>query len=505
MSRDLEIDYELIAKVLFENYETIYDIDLETSAYNSFHESEAYKKLRLDKSGEDFFNVLPARLKEIVAEEDQEYVFNMLKRDNLIKALQKEKYYSFIYRIKRGDKNIYHQIRATFQPTDDGMHIYLGVRNIDNMMRKEIAQRDELSYMHQKEANHMKAVLASAAAYMEANLSKDILLEKSDDNAEEEKRFIRKLPSIEEIPRYSSLHEWICKNIVVENTEKYRKIGSPEYLLKCFNEGELRTSIQFSVYTREGGVQPCREVFFLYKEQETEDVHVFCVIYDLTEQQKKEQEMEKLEYELRMSRIRNFTSQMQPHFLYNALGSIQEVMLMDPEYASELLGYFTVHLRSCVRAMTKDEPLAFSQELENIKAYVSIEKMRFGEKLSVEYDTQATRFSILPLTIQPLVENAIRHGIYGRGNEGGSVYVRTKEEFDKWVVEVEDTGVGFDVEEYYMKQQTGEGDSTGLKNIRFRLEKVMGASMKIESKKGTGTKVSVIIPKKEVDDESDNS
>ena len=503
MDKGIYMDYELIAKALFESFETIYDIDLETSAYKCFHESEDYKKLKLEKSGDNFFEALPSGVEEIIAEDDREYVLEMLSRDNLVRGLQEDKYYTFIYRIKRNGKEVYHQITATLQPTEEGTHVYMGVKNIDNLMQREIRHRAELSSLQQKEANHMKAVLASSAAYMEINLSKDLVLEKSDDITAVEKRFIKKIPSLEEIPKYSDLHDWICENLVVENEKQYREVGSPEALLNHFYGGTLRASVLFSISTKEGGILPCREVFYLYKDQETDDVHMFCVIYDLTEQQKRVQEKKQLEQALRMSRIRNFTSQMQPHFLYNALGSIQEVILMDPEYASELLGYFTVHLRSCIRAMTKDEPLAFSQELENVKAYVSIEKMRFGNKLRMEYDTRVTRFSILPLTIQPLVENAIRHGIYGRGPEGGVVYVRTRERADRWIVEIEDTGVGFDVEEYYRRQRIGEGDSTGLRNIQFRLEKVMGASLKVESKIGIGTKVTVSIPKTEERDESD--
>ena len=288
------MDYELIAKVLFENYETIYDINLNTHEYRSFHESEAYKKLGLETEGRDFFELLPDSVRKHVYNEDQDYVLYMLSKDNLTRGLDKSKYYTFIYRIKKGDQEIYHQIIATLQPTEDDDHVYMGVRNVDDVMKQEVAHRDELSYLQQKEAAHMRAVLASSAAYMEANLTSDTILEKSDDNPNTEDRFIKKIPSINEIPSYSELHKWICENLIVKNKEKYEEIGSSEYLLNRFNSGELRASVQFSVYTKEYGVQPCREVFFLYKKQGTEDVHVFCVIYDLTEQQKKEQELERL-------------------------------------------------------------------------------------------------------------------------------------------------------------------------------------------------------------------
>ena len=291
------------------------------------------------------------------------------------------------------------------------------------------------------------------------------------------------------------MHAWICDHIIARSREEYNRVGDREYLLECFRKGELRTSVAFSVYTKDGDLQSCREVFFLYQETTTLDVCAFCVVYDLTEQQKEAQERELLERELQMSRLRNFTSQMQPHFLYNTLGSIQEVILTDPEYASELLESFTLHLRSCIRAMTKDEPQPFLQELENIKAYVNIEKMRFGDKLRLHYEIECTDFMILPLTIQPLVENAVRHGIYGRGPAGGDVYIRSREEKTEWIVQIEDTGVGFDVEEYRRQQGSGKGDSTGIRNIRFRLEKIMGASLELQSRKGKGTTAVVHIPK----------
>ena len=496
LSGTISMDYELIAKALFENYETIYDINLDTNEYKSFHESDAYKKLQLDKCGEDFFEGLSGKIAEIIAPEDQAYVLRMLSKDNLIKGLEKEKYYTFFYRIRQDGKEIYHQIRAAFQPVNDSMHVFMGVKNIDFAMKQEEMHREELRAMQQKEVNHMKAVLASAAAYMEANLSRNIMLEKSDDHLDIDKRFIKKLPSLEEIPEYDKMHSRICENLIVENKKKYQEMGSRKYLLNCFEKGELRSSVSCSVYTNEGGIRPCKEVFFLYQEESTKDIHVFCVIYDLTQQQKAEREREMLEQELKMSRIRNFTSQIQPHFLYNALGSIQEVMLMNPEYASDLLGDFTVHLRSCIRAMTKDEPLSFSQELENVKAYINIEKMRFGNKLKAHYELGNTRFSILPLTVQPLVENAIRHGIYGRGIKGGDVYIRTKETTDFWIVEVEDNGVGFDVDDFERKQRTGQGESTGIKNIKFRLEKVMGADLKVKSVPGEGSCITIYVPRR---------
>jgi sensor histidine kinase YesM len=188
---------------------------------------------------------------------------------------------------------------------------------------------------------------------------------------------------------------------------------------------------------------------------------------------------------------------MQPHFIYNVLGSIQELVLLDPRYASEVLGDFTVYLRSCVRAIASDEPIHFTEELNNIQAYVNIEKMRFGNKLNVQYKIQTEDFHILPLSIQPLVENAIRHGIYKKGNAGGTVTICTSEK-DNWIeIRVIDDGVGFDENKMLRDIKKGRRDSTGLGNIRFRLEKVMGARIQMKSEIGKGTTVTIRLPRRE--------
>ena len=144
--------------------------------------------------------------------------------------------------------------------------------------------------------------------------------------------------------------------------------------------------------------------------------------------------------------------------------------------------------------MTNDNLVAFSQELENIKAYVNIEKMRFGKKLSIEYDCPETGFDIIPLSIQPLVENAIRHGVYERGSDGGTVKVSSCRDGNNFVVRVEDNGVGFDFETTMNEVKTGKRDSTGLFNLIFRLETLLNAHVEVDSQIGIGTRITVTIP-----------
>lgn len=209
--------------------------------------------------------------------------------------------------------------------------------------------------------------------------------------------------------------------------------------------------------------------------------------------QKKEQ-IGMLETKLKESRIKNFTRQMQPHFLYNTLSSIQEIILDNPDYAYQLLGDFTIFLRGCIRSMSDEQPVPFSQELRNIKAFVAIEKMRFEERLTVYYEIKEENFMIVPLSIQPLVENAIRHGIYDRGPQGGTVWIRSFREADAYVVQVEDTGIGFDTENMMARFRDGSTDSYGIRNLIYRLETGMKATIRFDSEIGRGTLVTVRIP-----------
>ena len=494
---------EAVLLALFENYESIYDVDATTSAYRCYHESKSYRKLQLESSGSDFFETLYKNVQTTIYPPDREYVNKMMSREALLQGLANEKHYSFVYRLLLNGKPVYHLIRAVMSKVDDVPHILIGVRNIDEAVRSDQANHDKLVSMYQKEKNHMEAILGSAASYLEVNLSRDEIIELSSYSFSSDEDLSAVHPFNKKHPSYSELINWRCRECIVENAKKYGEVSQREHLIDCYLRGEKRESVYFSVCGKNGAKHPCREIFYLYQDTTTGDIFSFCVVYDLTEQQKKEMEMEKLEEELRMSRIRNSTSQMQPHFLYNVLGSIQEIILEDPDYAARLLNDFTIHLRSCIRAMENDKLIPFARELDNIHAYVNIEKMRLGKKLAVQYEIAADQFLILPLCIQPLVENAIRHGIYERGPAGGTVIIRSQEKADAWVIQVEDDGVGFNVPEYERMNVSGERDSTGLKNIMFRLDKVMHASVTIKSKVGEGTKVTVTIPKGEKTDAGD--
>ena len=117
--------------------------------------------------------------------------------------------------------------------------------------------------------------------------------------------------------------------------------------------------------------------------------------------------------------------------------------------------------------------------------------MRLEDRLKIVYDITCDDFKVAPLSVQPLVENAVRHGVYPKGNLGGTVTLRTYETDTDFVVEVIDDGDGFDVDEALNQKS----DSIGLKNLIFRLKAIMDATVAIESHEGRGTVVTVTIPK----------
>lgn len=200
--------------------------------------------------------------------------------------------------------------------------------------------------------------------------------------------------------------------------------------------------------------------------------------------------------ELKQAQILNATRQMQPHFIYNALGSIREIVLENPEEGAELIYSFTQFLRACLKSMTSNEMIPFEQEIKNIDAYINIEKMRLGEKLHIVYDIKENKFLIIPLGIQPLVENAIRHGICKKRGKTGTVVIRSFRNAESYVIEVEDDGIGFDVERTRTRIENHEQDSIGIQNLIMRFKEQLDAEVEILSEAGKGTLVRVKIPEK---------
>jgi sensor histidine kinase YesM len=179
-------------------------------------------------------------------------------------------------------------------------------------------------------------------------------------------------------------------------------------------------------------------------------------------------------------------SQIQPHFIYNTLSSISTLISLDPEKAQQALDEFTDYLRVNLSAISATKLVSFEDELKHIKTYVDLEKMRFNDRVRVIYDTPVIDFPVPPLSVQPLVENAIKHGILKK-IEGGTVTLKTYENDEAYVVEINDDGVGFNMDEVDFK----ENKHIGLNNVKYRIETMCKGDVKFESEVNKGTKVVV--------------
>ena len=186
------------------------------------------------------------------------------------------------------------------------------------------------------------------------------------------------------------------------------------------------------------------------------------------------------------AQIKLMLSQIQPHFIYNSLSSISTLVPIDPQKAQTELDDFTEYLRMNLSSLSEVKCVPFEEELRHIKTYVALEKMRFNDRINVVYDIQTTEFETPPLCIQPIVENAIKHGVLKK-IEGGTVVLKTYETVVAHVVEVTDDGVGFNMSDVHF-----DGNKHfGLKNIQYRLTKMCNANLAVKSRIGVGTTITV--------------
>ena len=201
-----------------------------------------------------------------------------------------------------------------------------------------------------------------------------------------------------------------------------------------------------------------------------------------------ESEKNMVEAELKESRISIMLSQIQPHFIYNTLGTIERMCLKDPQKAFDLVRNFSLYLRGNFSELDSVTPIRFTEELKHVEHYVNIEKVRFPD-MAIEYNVEAKDFVLPALSVQPLVENAIKHGLM-RLETGGSVVIHAYETPGHFCVEVKDDGVGFDT------SVPVEGKKhVGLRNIRGRLKAMVNGELILESKPGEGTRAVIMIPK----------
>ena len=191
-------------------------------------------------------------------------------------------------------------------------------------------------------------------------------------------------------------------------------------------------------------------------------------------------------------KTRLMLSQIQPHFLYNSLGVIQELCRRDPEKAEEATLRFSQFLRRNMDSLSMDRPIPFEDELKHTKNYLELEKMRFGDQLQVEYDIETTDFLIPTLTLQPLVENSVRHGIRQK-EEGGRITIRVKDFPDRVEVRVRDDGPGIAPDSV---TDPKESDRVGVRNVTERVRRMCGGERQLEFEPGVDAHAVITLPKK---------
>lgn len=218
---------------------------------------------------------------------------------------------------------------------------------------------------------------------------------------------------------------------------------------------------------------------------------VFMFIVAVMEQNHLMEQKEREAYDLKTTIM---LSQIRPHFIYNTLTSIKYLCRKDPDQAADTIDEFAAYLRGNLESLMAQKPISFHKELEHTRNYLAIEQRRFGDRIRVRYEIQEEYFLIPSLILQPIVENAVKHGIIRKEN-GGTILIRTERIGSDYYITVEDDGVG------YTKEQKQDGRShIGVENTRNRLKSMCGGDLEITGVPGRGTRVVIRVPAAETEE-----
>jgi hypothetical protein len=200
---------------------------------------------------------------------------------------------------------------------------------------------------------------------------------------------------------------------------------------------------------------------------------------------------ESLKRQVLEARMAAMQAQVEPHFLFNTLASIDHLIEVDPPRASRMQKHLIALLRGSMPAM-RERSASLGRELDVVRPYLEILKMRMGERLRAEVNVPEGLYSadFPPMMLQSLVENAIKHGLEPKA-DGGAITVNAEVLHGKLAVTVADTGVGFG-------RAPTAGTGTGLANIRERLKLLYGdaAELRISDNSPAGTRASIVVPYK---------
>ena len=178
--------------------------------------------------------------------------------------------------------------------------------------------------------------------------------------------------------------------------------------------------------------------------------------------------------------------QMRPHFIHNTMTSIYYLCAQDPRKAQQVTMDFNTYLRKNFNAIAKDDTIPFSEELEHTRAYLAVEQAQFENKLVIDFQIAHTQFRVPPLTLQPLAENAVKHGMSPE-TVPLRVVIKTRKIGSASEIIVEDNGPGFD-------HAVADDPHTTLAVIRQRLKLMCKGRLEFETREGGGTVARVIIP-----------
>ncbi len=203
---------------------------------------------------------------------------------------------------------------------------------------------------------------------------------------------------------------------------------------------------------------------------------------------KKEQAIRNLQTSIALSQIK-------PHFLYNALNSIYVLCGKDLEQGRKAISDLSDYLRMNIGSIESKLPIAFDKEMEHVKKYLAIEQLRFPDEFTVSILTPVTDFLLPALSLQPLVENAVRYGVVPKG-EDGLILITTRETDKEYVVTVMDNGPGFDTMKLEELEEDDSPNHIGIINVRERLQRLSKGTLEIRSTIDYGTEAIIRIPKK---------
>lgn len=199
---------------------------------------------------------------------------------------------------------------------------------------------------------------------------------------------------------------------------------------------------------------------------------------------------ELLESKLAIEQANNdmLLAQIQPHFISNSLMALRSQCREYPEIYESITN-FSLYLRSHFEALgSTNKMISFEQEMENTEAYLALEEQNYGERLQVMYNIECDDFMLPPLSVQPLVENAVRHGI-GTYEKGGVVLISSRREQGKIIIEITDDGSG----RSNITSQQSKRRSIGMDNVRERLKSIAGGELEV-LKNEHGTTARITLP-----------